>query len=613
MERTATFACMIDKSGHILNLGPNLARTLGIRSDEALPENSFLWDIVAMPEERARVKTVFESLSPIERRDLFETTIMPGNGLPVRQVRWSFTAIDLSKDSPEFVVMGWAREDWPRMHRQMVNLSRIVEITSEAVALVSSKGMIDYVNQSFCTMSGYDIRDVMGIPLSALVSIPEDITVAQQALACFRRDEMWQGSVKMRRKDGSVMFVDVRVQPVLESPGRERRYLVVGADHSRQHTLERQIEELQRLESLGTLSNGLAHRFNNILAAISGQTELIIMSSKDEEVKHRAEKILESALKGKEVVEQLGLFGRKSESRSRLSDLVPVVRNAVRFIRAAQPRCVQIEEDIPDETPEVMANTGEIHQVMLNLLTNALEAVGAKPGTIKVHVRCGPVALSPEKAPAACVVIEVQDDGIGIPRNIQHRIFEPFFTTHGLANSSGMGLAITHGIVQRHGGIVQCESEEGCGALFRVAIPIYESNSSANEALAKSKAGMRGSILLVDKEGFMLDSGKRVLEDLGYEVVASYSIHEAEEMLGDRSKKFSLLITALHLNAGSGVNVSRFSRRARPGMPVLLCANLSETFDEEAAIDAGASAILRRPASREQLADIVGKLMDCNV
>lgn len=611
MEHSSTYACMVDANGNVLGIGEQLADALGLGSNPAQAAGRSFAELVALPEERARIGALLHASSPIEKRDLFEATIQPVNGQPAKQVRWTFTRVG-AEESGNTVAMGWVREEWSRMQRQMTNLSRVVEITSEAVVIVSSNGAVDYVNQAFCEMTGYGMTDILGTPVSALVSIPEDITVLQDALSRFRRDEMWKGSIKLRRKDGSVMFADIRVQPVIDMPGIGRRYIAVGADHSRQHTLERRIEELQRLESLGTLSNGLAHRFNNILAAISGQTELIIMSSNDPDVKKRAEKVLESALKGKEVVEQLGLFGRRTEPRSRQSDLVPVVRNAVRFIRAAQPRCVQIEENIPEEGPEVMANTGEIHQVMVNLLANALEAIGSKEGTIKVSVRSAPFPLRNELAPQDCVIIEVEDNGPGIPKDIQHRIFEPFFTTHGLANSSGMGLAITHGIVQRHGGVVQCISEEGHGALFRVVIPVFDRTGNARPLASSAKNAAHGPILFVDKEGFTLDSGKRVLEDLGYAVTATASIQQAQELLGDRSQKFSLLITALQLNAGSGVNLSRHSRRARPGMPVLLCANMRDTFDEEAALDAGASSILRRPAPREQLADIVAKLMDCN-
>jgi PAS domain S-box-containing protein len=610
MEHSSSFACLFDNAGIVVAVGPALAQALG-RDADSVPGIP-LAELVALPGERSRVEAVIFAASPIERRDYFETTIAPGGDLPARQVRWTVTQVRCDEHTLYNLALGWSREDWSRLQRQLNNLGRITEITSEAVMIVGARGMVDYVNEAFCAMSGYSLPDILGMPLSTLVSIPEDITTVQEALAAFRRDEMWAGSVKMRRKDGSVMFVDIRVQPVMDSPGSERRYLVVGADHSRQHTLERQVEELQRLESLGTLSNGLAHRFNNILAAISGQTELIIMSSKDPETRRRAEKIVESAMKGKEVVEQLGLFGRKSEPRSRPSDLAPVARNAVRFIRAAQPRCVQIVEDIPEETAPVMANTGEIHQALLNLLTNSLEAIGAKQGTIKVRVYRDTCVLKPGTAPRDCVVLEVRDDGPGIPADIRHRIFEPFFTTHGLANSSGMGLAITHGIVQRHGGTVICESEEGRGATFRIAIPVYDTREGRAETPAKGVDESGLPILFVDKEGFALDSGKRVLEDLGYKVVATSSVQEAQGLLADRSKRFNLLITALQLGGTSGVNLSRYSRRARPGMPVLLCANLSEAFDEEAALDAGASSILRRPASRGQLADIVAKLMDCN-
>ncbi len=509
------------------------------------------------------------------------------------------------------MAFGWAEEDWPMMQRQILQLSGLISVSAEAVAIVGPGGHIRYVNPAFREATGYMAHEVIGSHASLLVSVPEDISIVQNALADFRKGVTWKGTLRLRRKDGTGVLVGLRIRPMDGWKGGERCYMAVGVDLSMQKSLEKQVQELQRLESLGTLANGLAHRFNNILAAISGQTELLIMSSKDPDVKQRAGKILESALRGKELVEQIGLFGRRSEQRPRLADIVPVVRNAVRFIRAAQPRCVQIEEELPEEGRPLMANTGEIHQVTLNLLTNALEAIGDKQGLIRVAVREISHPLGGEEQP--CMEIEVCDNGSGIDPMVRPRIFEPFFTTRGLANSSGMGLAIAYGIVQRHGGTILCESEPGQGASFRVILPVFMAQAADPSSRDRLTVGsvVRGCILLVDKPGFALDSGKRVLESLSYEVWTADSFARAQALIADRSAKFDLLVTALHLSDGDGVDLSLSSRRARPKLPVLLCANMRETFDEERALDAGASAILRRPASREQLAEVVGKLMEC--
>jgi len=373
------------------------------------------------------------------------------------------------------------------------------------------------------------------------------------------------------------------------------------------------VEELQRLESLGTLANGLAHRFNNVLAAISGQTELLLMSIADPVLKDRARRILDSAMKGKELVDQIGLFGRRSEPRARPSDLVPVLRNAVRFIRAAQPRSVRIEEDIPDEAPVVMANTGEIHQVLLNLMTNSLEAIGGREGLIRVSLRTIDFPLKSADKPEKCVVIEVRDTGPGIDPAIRPRIFEPFFTTHSLATSSGMGLAITHGIVQRHGGVVQCESEPGRGALFRVVLPVDKpchTESAESAPASPPQAPGRRRVLLADRAGFALDSGRRVLEEMNHDVVATASPGELARLLADSSEKFDLFITALSIDGVSGVELSRAARRQRPALPILLCADMREEFDEDSALDAGASSILRRPVQKKALAEVVARLME---
>lgn len=605
-EGGSCFACRLDSQGRLIELG-NAISELVAASGRTVTHFS---ELANSPEEVERLSLLVREGSPaFSLGDYLEFEIVAPPQQPAVRTRWFFYPFSACEGADGYMAIGWMESRWDAMTHTLLQLSHVLDISNEAVVLIGPNGHVRYVNPSFKTATGYAFDEIMGKPISALVSIPEDISMVQDALASFRNGKMWEGVLRLRRKDGSAVQIWVRVRPMSGVAEGERWFMAVGVDMSLQRNLEKQVQELQRLESLSTLANGLAHRFNNILAAISGQTELLIMSCKDESVRARAEKILESALKGKEVVEQIGLFGRRSEPRSRLADIVPIVRNAVRFIRAAQPRCVQIEEDIPDEGRTLMVNTGEIHQVTLNLLTNALEAIGDKQGKIRISVGDA-VMNSADGECIPCMSIEVSDDGPGVPSDIRPRIFEPFFTTHGFANSSGMGLAIAHGIVQRHGGSISCESELGKGATFRVLLPVFIPVRKKQPVEGEASAVCKGRILLVDKPGYSLESGKRVLEGLAYEVTALDDVPKAQLYLADLANTYDLLITALNLQGGDGVSLCVHSRRIRPKMPVMLCANMKENFDEKAALDSGASAILRRPAPREQLAELVDKLMD---
>jgi PAS domain S-box-containing protein len=611
MEHSAPYACRVDFIGRVVGIGPKLAGVLGLDPTRA-PNMDFV-SMVALPAERERLARIFHG-SPLDLRDIHEATLIRVPDRVPRRVRWAVLPSVSPEGLPEHLFVGWPEEDWLRMLRQVANLSRVAEMTMDAVAIINPDGVIEYVNQSFTTLSGYPMAEVLGVHVSTMVSVPEDISIVQQALARFRRDDLWSGSVKFRRKDGSAMVLSVRIRPVTGSTSTGRRYIAVAQDVSRQQSLEKQVQELQRLESLGTLANGLAHRFNNVLAAISGQTELLMMSVADPVLQDRARRILESAMKGKELVDQIGLFGRRSEPRARLCDLAPVVRNAVRFIRSAQPRSIRIEESIPEELPSVMANTGEIHQVILNLMTNSIEAIGTRDGVIRVSLRVAEFPLREEAAPEKCLLIEVEDNGPGIDPAIRPRIFEPFFTTHSMATSSGLGLATVHGIVQRHGGLIQCESEPGKGATFRIALPLQSAaprKETPSQAVPAPSAApsRRRRILLADKAGYALDSGLRVLEELGYEVVASADPAEVERFLSEPKEKFDLFITALKIDGTGGVDLARLSRHAREDLPVLLCPDMRDNFDEEAALASGASAILRRPVQKNELAEVVSRLV----
>jgi PAS domain S-box-containing protein len=607
MESLALYACRLDEAGAVLTCNLKLAHVLG-QPPSSLSGRDFA-DLVALAHERPRFRQALGPHSTLQALpvEFIEATLSSPDGGLRRIVRWFLSPFDTDGGARGFLALGWDETAQVQMERFLLRLARVVDLTQEPIVIASERAVAEYVNPAFTTSTGYSPGEIIGRSLSSIVAVPEDTSLMQRAAELFRRGECWEGSLRLRRRDGSPMAVQARVYPVRNADKHTTHYICIARDLSRQRDLERQVEELQRLESLGTLANGLAHRFNNILAAISGQTELLMMSTQDETLRKRGERILEATRKGKEVVEQLGVFARKDDPRPRAADLVPVVRNAVNFIRAAQPRAITVTEQLPPESPQVMANTTEIHQVLLNLLTNALEAIGEQPGHIEVRMRTDLRPLG--QGPAApCVVIEVADDGPGIPHEIQHRIFEPFFTTRSLASASGMGLAISHGIVTRHGGLIECRSAPGAGALFSVVLPLLARTGAAQPSHRPGAGTAR--ILLVDAPGYPLETGKRQLENLHHQVVALAHPEAALEALRQTATDFDLVLTCYKMPGGGGLEFVRQARSLRPGLPLVICAQLNDEVDLHEARRLEVDEILRKPIPLEQLSAVIQGILD---
>lgn len=608
MENAALYACRLDGCGRVLACNQRLAAAAG-QDAGSLSGRPFA-GAFARPEERSALEHAL--LLDGDRQSLpgsiLESTIVPPGGAPVHHVRWFTAPFDCDGGRPGLLVLGWDDTAQVQMEHFLLRLARVVDLTQEPVVIANGRGVAEYVNPAFTTCAGYLPGEIVGRSLSGIVAVPEDSALIRTVVETFHRGEPWDGTLRMRRKDGTVLVLNTRIHPVRDASKKTTHYIAIAHDLSRQQTLERQVEELQRLESLGTLANGLAHRFNNILAAISGQTELLLMSTTDEVTRKRADRILEAAGKGKEVVEQLTVFGRRNDPRPHAADLVPVVRNAVNFIRAAQPRAVAVEADLPAASPLVLANTSEIHQVLLNLLTNALQAIGENPGHICVRLRTDLRTVGDPPTLRPCVVIEVEDDGPGVPPEIQHRIFEPFFTTRSLADSSGMGLATSHGIVTRHSGKIDCHNGPGGGAVFTMVLPVITATSAAGAQPVTPQPQGSGRILLIDAAGFALETGKRQLQELHYEVVALANFDAALEAVRDPTVEIGLVLTCYKLSHRSGLDFARQVRHLRPALPIILCANLDDPVDLHEAREAGVNEILRKPIPLHQLSGVIGEL-----
>lgn len=501
--------------------------------------------------------------------------------------------------------MGWDDEDHHTLEKILQRRSRISDLTQESILITDNKAVIEYVNPSFCRSSGYGLGEVIGITPASLINLPEDVSEMQKAFEGFQQGKNWEGIIYLRKKNGDALALNVRICPIFTSDKKEvEQYIAFATDISHERSLEKQIRELQRIESLGTLAAGVAHRFNNILASVIGHTELLAMVRPDDtEVGKRTAKVIEAAIRGRDIIAQLSQFSQQQEPQTRPVDLAHLVRHASNFINTVTTRQVRLEISIPEDGPRVMANTDDLHQVLINLFTNAVSALPEENGRIEVSLTESEYLFGKDEydEPIPAALIQVADNGSGIPEKIQHRIFEPFFTTRSMAESSGMGLSIVHGIVQNHGGRILCESQPG-KTIFKIYLPIFEPNQKVEKPIQKD-----ATILLMAPQGFPIQSGRQLLEAMQFKVIACSEEATFKQVLSNANKKLDLVLMDLELNEDPQLNKLEVLREKYPKLPVILMVDMAEAVDFRRVSELNVSTVLHKPCPLDRMRQAIRK------
>jgi len=379
---------------------------------------------------------------------------------------------------------------------------------------------------------------------------------------------------------------------------------------------ERQIQTAQRLEAIGTLAGGIAHDFNNVLAAILGYTELTILRLHDpNRARDYLQEVLVAGKRAKHLVRQILTFSRQSDSEQQLVDLKPIIQEVVQLVRATLPTTIEIKYQVHEEIGWVFADPTQIHQVLMNLCTNAEHAlrsdggileIGLEPFEVTEHIS----ASHPELTPGPHITLTVHDTGCGIPSEIAQRIFDPFFTTKGIGEGTGMGLAVVHGIVTSHHGTITLDSTPGSGTTFTIHLPCHHSphtERTDTDRIPIPKG--TGCILFVDDEEALAKLGKQVLEELGYNAIICTNSLEALDLFRATPTKFDAIIADQTMPRMTGEHLAKECLRIRPDMPIILCTGYSHSMTPEKANHMGIQAFLMKPIQNQELGLTLQKLL----
>ncbi len=371
------------------------------------------------------------------------------------------------------------------------------------------------------------------------------------------------------------------------------------------------------MEAIGTLAGGIAHDFNNILAAILGYTELAMMDvPKDSITTERLHHVISSCDRARSLVKQILTFSRKSPREASPFRVSSIIKEVIKLLRASLPSTIEIRQNIIDADAVVRADPTQLHQLIINLCTNAAQAMEETGGILTISqetcIRTAEdMAGCYDLAPGAYVRLTVRDTGHGIAPDIKERIFEPFFTTKAVGKGTGMGLAVAHGIVKSYGGCIHVDSEPGAGAAFQVLLPRID--EEPQEAAAQQPASIprgSGTILFVDDEEAVMQIGRTMLESLGYTVFSTSSSAKAIEMFSTDPGRFDCIITDMTMPHIRGDELAGMLLAIRPDLPIILCTGFSEKISEEQALKMGIRAFLLKPFSMQNLGLAVQKALE---
>ena len=403
--------------------------------------------------------------------------------------------------------------------------------------------------------------------------------------------------------------------PVRDKAGKNYGRIWSFRDITERRKLEAQFRQAQKMESIGMLAGGIAHDFNNILSAILGNLYLVKMESENHpELAEHVEHLFQATQRATDLVNQILTFSRQNKQEREPLRLNRVVQEALKLLRSSVPATIRIHTDLK-ETPTVLANPTAIHQVVMNLGTNAWHAMREKPGTLKVEMVVMEVdadfaGAHPGLHPGRYVRLSVSDTGHGMDPATVERIFEPFFTTKSVGEGTGLGLAVVLGIMQNHDGTITVYSERGAGTTFHLYFPVFETETATPEPVSMPiPRGQGEHVLFVDDEEALARVGTRMLERLGYRVTSKTNAPEAVAAVRAHPDKFDLVVTDLTMPGLDGLKLGSQLLQIRPGLPIILTTGYSGAMTLENARELGFRDLLAKPTTARVLGEAVHRAL----
>jgi len=422
--------------------------------------------------------------------------------------------------------------------------------------------------------------------------------------------------LQMKHRFGHSIWVSHWVEALKDLNGNiiEARFSLI--DISRRKELEAQLIHMQKLEAIGTLAGGIAHDFNNILSCIIGYSEIALFDQlpAGSPASHSIDQVIKAGDRARDIVKQILTFSRQTESEAGPLKISLIIKEALKLLRASLPSTIKIRQNIQEDSGCVLADPGRIHQVIMNLCTNAGYAMRMSGGILEVclsRVNLNHESLYPlDLAPGPYLKLTVKDTGPGIDREIIGHIFDPYYTTKPKEDGTGLGLSVVLGIVRDLNGTINVRSESGKGAIFEVFMPEVEREPGPETLNYIPIPVGTERILFVDDEKHMVETMTLTLRSLGYSVISLPDGCEALDVFRERSGDFDLVITDQTMPGITGDKLAREMLDIRPDIPIILCTGFSEMISQEDADEMGIRAFIMKPIIRKELARTIRQVME---
>ena len=498
-------------------------------------------------------------------------------------------------------------------------LSLAVEQASDAMMITDKDGLIEYYNAAACRFSGYGRHQAIGKTAYFARPANRETQPFLELWECLDRGDVWRGSVSERRKDGSTYPALTSLSPLRNEAGEITHYMCMHQDITAQQLLEERIRESQKMEALGTLVGGIAHDFNNILAGMTGNLYLAKRKVEDRpDVQKKITNVEKLSFRAADMINQLLTFARKNTVQMRPISLALVIKESLRLARVSIPENITLHDDICSEDLRVNGDAAQLQQVLLNLLGNSRDAVGdvAEPTIVVKLCQFAPdvefLQAYPKSSEHVFARLTVEDNGSGISKTYLDNIFTPFFTTKGVGKGTGLGLAMVHGAVQSHEGIVQVGRKDSGGTVFSIYLPLLENEKSfLFDSLAPDKLprGQGETILFADDDEQVRIVGQGVLESLNYRVLLASDGAEAIEIFIDNSDVIDLLILDVVMPNMGAEEVAQKARKINPEIPIIFATGYDKELVFNMSRETPNSVVFTKPFSVQRLGSHINHLL----
>ena len=538
--------------------------------------------------------------------------VTPGSGM-VRDVEISSARLIFSGQDSYISIFRDVSEELKQEANQR-RLVTAIEQANESVVITDQTGTVEYVNPAFTEVSGYSSDEIIGRNPGLIRSGEHDNRFYRNLWDTITAGKVWKGRLVNRRKNGELFTEMATISPVRDAADKITHYVAVKRDVSHEVELEGKLRQAQKMEAIGTLAGGIAHDFNNILGAILGFTDMaLLQSDPDAPIHDSLLHIRKGGKRAADLVQQILTFSRQSSTEKKQIALRPLIKESLQLLRASLPSTITINQELQAEDGLVLADATQLQQIIINLCTNAFQAMREHGGELTIRLEelpfteCGKIL---HLKTGRCIRLIVADTGPGIEPAVLERIFDPFFTTKEPGEGTGMGLSVVHGIIRDLGGEITVDSTVGLGAAFTVLLPVVEPDGEEEEEVQAPLPMGTEHILVVDDEKDILTTSKMMLSHLGYTVSVNPNPAAMLEQIEKGEFACDLVVTDQTMPQLTGLEFTQGLHRLQPELPVILCTGYSDRVNDESVRVAGGVGLLMKPVELRDLAIMIRDALD---